>query len=105
MDLAKARALNYHIIQPFVLDRFINALDSGTSELLNEIWKKENLTLIAFRDLLATRQDNLVQREIQMLVRKVTQHQMNTKNWVHSLYKRAEVRICIEVLGQNEKKE
>lgn len=60
MNAAKGRQLNYHIIQPFVLDRFVDALDSATKELLNETLKRENVTILTLRDLLATRQENLV---------------------------------------------
>lgn len=62
MNGAKAHGLNFHVVQPFILDRYVKALDPNSMDTINEIWKREKLSLVTLRDVLAAREESLHQQ-------------------------------------------
>lgn len=59
MNSALALKLNFHVIQPFVLDRYVKALDVQSRAALDEAWKTVELNVINLRDFLFTQESTL----------------------------------------------
>lgn len=60
MKLTQEQGVNFLVIQPFVLDRFMFALDEHSLEILIEKMMHVKLNLTIFRDFLASRQEALL---------------------------------------------
>lgn len=61
MNSARDKRISYLVIQPFILDRFMHALDEHSIEILNQKLVYERLNLASLRDFLASRQEALLQ--------------------------------------------